>query len=436
MIEGTLTRLLAAVASGIPLSRAIGEASRIEPDRGVARQLKAVHNALELGAGPEEALQRARGELRELLGEAFRAEALGTTVDYLSFKVKARLRDLRARLRGELHAITLLAEAYIALLVGLLAAFVAVVCLSPLGSPIPLPTLSQLELLALIGAPASSAIMLLALEAVARGEAVNWGMLDASLATLAIPSAWLVGARSWSQGLAPPIELAWLLTLSLLPPGVVYAVAGRRLRRAGDESVALLRAVVEGVRSGLPPLHALEAACERARAIGGLFRAALNRFKLGSSVEGELKEAGLKAGHPDAKAAAMMLASLCSVGEVALPAVEEAVEALGELYEYRRLRRAEAKPYLLVAYVAVAVFVGAALVIVELLLAPIASMAGMLGLPTLPVGYVKLLLAWMAVTASLGSGLFAGKAAYGSAREGLIHGALMSLACLAAFRVL
>ena len=272
-----------------------------------------------------------------------------------------------------------------------------------------------------------------------------------SVALAAAPAVLAVKALDsavWVE-LAPELELPWsselylfasLAASALAAPYAAVSFANRRYTEAIERSLpAFFEGLEEGVRAGMPLVKALETA---AKAVGGpLAREMLDvvaRVEMGDTLEGALEGLAKRIPAPALRrAASLVLVAHQSGGRVG-EVLGAAAEMYGMLRSYEEERRATMAPYAATVYVALAVFLLVATVLLVVFIAPLEKLGGAAAqlLTPLPSSLFKAVFFLAAATQAVAGGLVVGKISRGTVKAGLPHAAAMLAAVAVYFYVL
>jgi len=276
-----------------------------------------------------------------------------------------------------------------------------------------------------------------------RALALALASLTAAAAPAALAAAAFKGA-TWVE-LAPGLALPWsselylfasLAVAALTAPYAAVSLVNARYAEAVERSLpAFFEGLEEGVRAGMPLVRALETA---ARAVGGpLARemlAVVARVDMGDTLEGALERLAERVPTPIVRRAAALLVVAYQSGGRVGEVLGAAAEMYGMLRSYEEERRAALAPYALTVYVALAVFLFVATVLLLVFVGPLERMGGAAAqlLTPLPGPLFKAVFFLAAALQAFTGGLVAGKMSRGSVKAGLPHAALM-LAAVAAY---
>ena|GEM_PF-1000429 len=280
------------------------------------------------------------------------------------------------------------------------------------------------------------------------GRAVFLAALSVALAVApAVLAVRAVGGAVWVElirGLSIPWSselylFASLAAVALATPYAVVSLVNRRYVEAIERSLpAFFEGLEEGVRAGMPLVRALETA---AKAVGGpLARemlAVVARVEMGDTLEGAFDSLVRRIPAPALKrAASLVLVAYQSGGRVG-EVLGAAAEMYGMLRSYEEERRATMAPYAATVYVALAVFLVVATVLLTVFIAPLERLKGAAQLLTpLPSSLFKSVFFLAAAVQAVAGGLVAGKISRGTVKAGLPHAVVMLVLVAAYFYIL
>jgi pilus assembly protein TadC len=222
---------------------------------------------------------------------------------------------------------------------------------------------------------------------------------------------------------------ASLAVAALAAPYAAISHVNRRYVEAIERSLpAFFEGLEEGVRAGMPLVRALETA---AKAVGGpLARemlAVVARVEMGDTLEGALEGLVKRIPAPALKrAASLVLVAYQSGGRVG-EVLGAAAEMYGMLRSYEEERRATMSPYTATVYVALAVFLVVASVLLAVFITPLERISGYAAqlLTPLPSPLFKAVFFFAAAVQAVAGGLVAGKISRGTVKAGLPQAIIM-----------
>jgi pilus assembly protein TadC len=264
----------------------------------------------------------------------------------------------------------------------------------------------------------------------------------AALAARALDSAvWVDLVRGLSLPWSSELYLfASLAAAALAAPYAAVSFVNRRYVEAIERSLpAFFEGLEEGVRAGMPLVRALETA---AKAVGGpLARemlAVVARVEMGDTLEGALSGLAKRIPAPALKrAASLVLVAYESGGRVG-EVLGAAAEMYGMLRSYEEERRATMAPYAATVYVALAVFLVVATVLLLVFIEPLAKLGGAAAqlLTPIPSPLFKATFFLAAAVQAVTGGLVAGKISRGTVKAGLPQAVVLLVAVAAYFYAL
>ena len=272
-----------------------------------------------------------------------------------------------------------------------------------------------------------------------------------SVALAAAPAALAAKALEdavWVE-LAPKLEMPWsselylfasLAAAALAAPYAAISFFNRRYVDAIERSLPMFfEALEEGVRGGMPLVRALETA---AKAVGGpLAReilAAVAQIEMGSTLEEALGELTRQIPAPALRrATSLVLVAYQSGGRVG-DVLGAAAEMYGMLRSYEEERRAVMAPYVATVYVALAVFLLVATILLVVFISPLEKLGGAAAqlLTPLPSPLFKAVFFLSSAVQAVTGGLVAGKVSRGTVKAGLLHAVAMLVIVATYFYVL
>lgn len=251
----------------------------------------------------------------------------------------------------------------------------------------------------------------------------------------------LRGELVWVE-IAPGIRMPWsssfyfFATLSFVAAAAPFAIVGFLNRRYVETIEKGLPQFFEGlegsIRAGMPMIRALETA---AKAVGGPLerevRSVIARVELGDSLENALEWINRRIRAPALRRAAnLVLVAYQSGGRVA-DVLSAAAEMYTMLMSYEEEKRASMAPYAYAVYVALAVFLTVATILIVAFIEPLERLAGGLGalqlFTPLPVAFFKMVFFIAATVQAFAGGLIASKITRGSAKAGFFQALVLVL---------
>lgn len=219
------------------------------------------------------------------------------------------------------------------------------------------------------------------------------------------------------------------IVLVLAGPGFMEFNNVRWLRGVDNNAPRLLRDVTESVQSGVPLFRALEEATSRDYGpISGNLETAMVKFNLTSNLEESLNWLGEKMIRPSMKRICTILTEAYNTGGDIIDVLTSSVEIFNDVSEYNEERHSQTRPYIIIVYLGLVVFIVISWLILTKFLAPMTltisdSLVGDSGMlrSMLDINYYKATLFWAATVEGLFGGLIAGKMGEGRLSAGVIH---------------
>ena len=244
------------------------------------------------------------------------------------------------------------------------------------------------------------------------------------------------------QGIYVPAEPYWIpidqrvnsgivlgIILILAGPGFMEFNNGRWLRAVDNNAPRLLRDVTESVQSGVPLFRALEEATTRDYGpISKHLETAMVKFNLTSNLEESLDWLGEKLIRPSMKRICTILTEAYKTGGDIIDVLTTSVEIFTDVSEYNEERHSQTRPYVMIVYLGLVVFLVISWLVLTKFLAPMIvttadPLVGDSGLlrTLLDINYYKATFFWAAVVEGLFGGLIAGKMGEGRLSAGVVH---------------
>ena len=219
------------------------------------------------------------------------------------------------------------------------------------------------------------------------------------------------------------------IILVLAGPGFMEFNNGRWLRGVDNNAPRLLRDVTESVQSGVPLFRALEEATTRDYGpISKNLETAMVKFNLTSNLEESLNWLGEKMIRPSMKRICTILTEAYKTGGDIIDVLTTSVEIFTDVSEYNEEKHAQTRPYVMIVYLGLIVFLVISWLILTKFLGPMIittadPLVGESGLlrTLLDINYYKATLFWAAVVEGLFGGLIAGKMGEGRLSAGVVH---------------
>lgn len=234
------------------------------------------------------------------------------------------------------------------------------------------------------------------------------------------------------------------LVLVLAGPAIMEFSNSRYLRRVDLNAPRLLRDVTETVRSGIPLFRALEEASTRDYGpISKHLETAMVKFNLTSDLEGSLYWLGERLIRPSMKRIATILIEAYKTSGDIIDVLNTSVVIFNDVAEFNEERHSQMRPYVMVIYLGLFIFLVISWLMLTRLLAPMVSTtsdpliqgSGFLK-RSLDIGYYKAILFWAAVMEALFGGLIIGKIVEGKVAAGMIHSIILLLITVILFNTI
>jgi flagellar protein FlaJ len=223
------------------------------------------------------------------------------------------------------------------------------------------------------------------------------------------------------------------LLVSILPLASLNFVGDRWLESVDRNVPRLVQDVAEDVKSGQPLIVSLEENAEgNYGSLTTPLQNSLIRLKFTSDFTESMRWLGNKLRRPVAKQMAAIFVEAYEAGGRVTDILQNSVKLFKSIDENRVNRNTQTRPYVLVVYVSLGVFLIISWVILNRFLIPMSTNAQNItgntygfNLNLLDMDYYRSILFWSALTESLLGGLIAGKISKGKVSSGLIHSAIM-----------
>jgi flagellar protein FlaJ len=229
------------------------------------------------------------------------------------------------------------------------------------------------------------------------------------------------------------------LIVSIFSPSIVEYVNYRWVKSAEFHLADLFRGLAESVRSGLTLPRAIEEASKMD--YGSLtyeLRRVVVLFNLGVEIDKAILKLGERLPSPRVKMASIILSEALKSGGRVNEVLESASKLYSSITEYEVERITSTKPYVLIVYTAVMIYLAVAYVLVNQFLIPLLTasreVAFMRGL--LDINFYKSILYYSSFIESLIGGLIAGKIGTGYTLVGLRHSLILSIVSALVFNLL
>jgi flagellar protein FlaJ len=230
------------------------------------------------------------------------------------------------------------------------------------------------------------------------------------------------------------------LFLSILPIAVTQFLGDRWLDSVDQNVPRFLQDVTEDVKSGQSLIVSLEEnAKEDYGSITVPLQNALSQFKFTADLARSMNWLGDKLKRPVAKQMTSIFIEAYSAGGRVSEILQSSVTLFRSIDENRQDRRIKTRPYVIVVYVSLGIFLVVSWVILNRFLIPMNTHtqtftdASGFNLRLLEMSYYRSILFWTALAESLIGGLIAGKISKGKVASGFIHSVILILSTLCFF---
>ncbi|MEM1546746.1 MAG: type II secretion system F family protein [Candidatus Methanomethylicia archaeon] len=229
------------------------------------------------------------------------------------------------------------------------------------------------------------------------------------------------------------------LIVSIASPSIVEYINYKWVRSAELHLSDLFRDLAESVRSGLTLPRAIEEVSKmNYGSLSYELRRVVVMFRLGVEIDKAILKLGERLPSPRVKMASIILSEALKSGG----RVNEVLESASKLYlstaEYEAERITSMKPYVLVIYTAVIIYLAVSYVLVRMFLYPLLvgaqEVTFMRGL--LNINFYKSVLYYSSFIESLVGGIIAGKIGTGYSLVGLRHSLILSIISVIIFNLL
>lgn len=222
--------------------------------------------------------------------------------------------------------------------------------------------------------------------------------------------------------------LSVIILICILPIAFTQYINDIWLDSVDHNVPRFLQDVTEDVKSGQSLLKSLkENAKEDYGSLNNPLRKSIIRFKFTSDLKNSLSQLGDELKRPSAKQMSSILIESYSAGGKVGDILHNSVSLFKSIDIHKQNRRIKTKPYLVVVYVSLAIFLVISWVILNRFLIPMNNQTQIISTNTtyivnlLEINYYKSILFWSAIIESSIGGLVAGKISNGKISSGLIH---------------
>lgn len=221
------------------------------------------------------------------------------------------------------------------------------------------------------------------------------------------------------------------IIFTILPYSLLVYYRDKWLEGVDQNVPRLLQDVTEDVRSGQSLITALEQNTKGYGPITLPLERSLTQFKFTSDYNSSFRWLGEQLIRPVAKQMAAIFIEAYEAGGRVAEILQDSVNLFKSIDENQTTRYTKTKPYVIVVFVSLAVFLGISWVIINKFLIPMNIQTQILGatynnnLKLLDIEYYLAILFWCAMIESTLGGLIAGKISKGKTSSGLIYSVLM-----------
>jgi archaellum biogenesis protein FlaJ (TadC family) len=223
-------------------------------------------------------------------------------------------------------------------------------------------------------------------------------------------------------------SIGFVLLLSLLPVALTQRISDTWFESVDHNVPRFLQDVTEDVKSGQSLIFSLQENAEKDYgALSKPLQKSLTYFKLTADLSASMNMLGKMLQRPVARQMSTILIEAYSSGGGVDEILQSSVDLFKNIQDDRNNRKIKTKPYIIVVYISLILFLAVSWVILNKFLIPMSiqtqsinNMAG-LGVGFLEMGYYRSILFWSAIAESVIGGLVAGKISKGKTASGLIH---------------
>ena len=234
-----------------------------------------------------------------------------------------------------------------------------------------------------------------------------------------------------------------LLILSLLPIAIYQYISGNWLDNVDHNIPRFLQDVTEDVKSGQSLIISLqENAKEDYGSLSVPLRRALTHFKLTADFKASMTMLGNSLKRPVAKQMSSILIEAYSSGGGIIDILQSSVSLFKSIDDNHNNRKIKTKPYIVVVYISLGLFLIISWVILNRFLIPMntqtqnVTVLSGLNASLLEMAYYRSILFWSAITESIIGGLVAGKISSGKISAGILHSVLLLVISVSFFTLL
>ena len=229
--------------------------------------------------------------------------------------------------------------------------------------------------------------------------------------------------------------------VSIVGPGMVEYMNYKWIREAERGLAAMFGGLASTIRSGLTITRGMEVVGEMTtKPLAKEIKRAVLRLQVGVDFEEAVRRIGEDYRSPRISMANLVLIEAARSGGLIAEVLDSARKLYETYNEYDDEKATNLKPYGLVLYVSIFIFIAVSYLLIHQFLVPLMEVARQAGAPFLAaigsVSYYKALLYYSSFIESLLSGLVIGKLTYGSVKYGLRHSVVLCLATMLIFNLI
>ena len=226
--------------------------------------------------------------------------------------------------------------------------------------------------------------------------------------------------------------IGFLLLLCIFPQAINQQIKDNWLESVDHNVPRFLKDITEDVKSGQSLIFSLqENAKQDYGSLTKPLQRALTHFKLTADLSASMKMLGNSLQRPVAKQMSAILIEAYSSGGNVIEILESSVTLFKSTQDNRINRKIKTKPYIIVVYISLFLFLAVSWIILNRFLIPmniqtqtVTAVSG-LKMSLIDMEYYRSILYWSAITESLIGGLVAGKISKGKTSSGLIHSVIL-----------
>ncbi|MCX8204447.1 MAG: type II secretion system F family protein [Candidatus Nezhaarchaeota archaeon] len=231
------------------------------------------------------------------------------------------------------------------------------------------------------------------------------------------------------------------ILVSIAGPGFIEYMSYRWVREAEKGLVSMFSGLASGVRSGMILSRALEVVEKTVtRPLASEVRRCLVRMQLGMDFEEAVRGLAERLKSPKLVMASALLVEASRSGGLMAEVLDSARRVYEAYDEYEGERATNLKPYGMILYVSVLIFIAVSYMLIHQFFIPMIEVSKAAGAPFLAAmretSFYKAILYYGGFMEGLFAGLVVGKLVYGSVRYGLIHSFALCAINIVAFNFL